>query len=1117
MSHSDIAAVITCYNLGRTLEEALRSIQTQTVPPTELLIVDDGSTDIFTRQVIRRLVRSGCRVLETANRGVSAARNTGIRSTKSSIIAVLDGDDWLDARYFEQAVDLLNDKPELSFVSCGVACFGDSDEIWIPTDLDLVNALISAPLHVSTLFRRTLWQAVGGFDESLGAHEELDFWVSALERGFRGTVIREPLLHYRVRGASMARSSLTRRVYVPLLDRIRDKHANTIRSRVPAVLAATERFIEQQREHHQFLSRREQEAADTLRSLRSEIADLSGALQSFGQSRVDFGDLRRVSPISPVWGLDRGKPLDRYYIEGFLEAHRDDIRGRVLELKDPGYTRQFGGSAVTESDVLDIDASNPDATLIADLTNCVQIPDNTYDCFILTQTLGEIVDPAAALKHAYRILKPGGTLLCTVPACGRISYENDLDHDMWRFTQGSVRHIFARAFPIESFDVTGFGNVLAASAFLYGLSPDELTRAELDTHDPYFPVVYGIRASKSHDRPAAALLTPHCSDVARSDQPAVGVILMYHRVTDEPTSSGNMTLTTLKGQLRCLSQQGYNVVPLSAFRDLAALPPRALALTFDDGYEESLHFVAPLLQEFGFPATFFVTAGPLVTEEREFWWDRLARVFDSSAALPATITVKLATGSWRLPTVTALERRAVRERIATECIVSDLGARRALLDSIASFAGQIELAERPSSVLDAAGVEALSRCAGMNIGAHGVDHLWLPALSSIELHSETAGARAALEKTLAHTVETFAYPYGAADERALGAVHDAGFEVAVTSQTGDVHLTSDTLRLPRQDASRWTADQLQRELDRAFSNPRDGRRHGPGGPRVLVVGWFSYDGGNATAGDVLARDLAVEWLGRAGVMVDVAFAAPFTGSLRLQEAEPLDYSHVLFVCGPFERRPQLEGALLERFSHAKILGLNLSMEIPLSEWDPFDVLLERDSSRHSRPDIVFLTRPPKVPVVGMCLVEDYEGGRTESAREAFSRLLRSNEMSVVNIDTRLDENRTGLRTVSEITSVIAKMDALLTTRLHGLAFALMHSVPAIVLDTRSGGGKVIEQARSVGWPWAFLAETVTDVELQQALSYCLSQEARTYAQCCAERAQVDLERIPDLLLDAMRS
>src|SRR5438132_2000891 len=132
-----------------------------------------------------------------------------------------------------------------------------------------------------------------------------------------------------------------------------------------------------------------------------------------------LGTLRRTTPLSDGWGKDRGTPIDRVYIEQFLAEHRADVHGRVLEVKDNRYTTRFG-SGVTRRDVLDVDATNRHATIVADLAAADAVPPDQFDCFILTQTLQYIFDLEPALRHVCRVLRPGGVLLATVPSISRV-------------------------------------------------------------------------------------------------------------------------------------------------------------------------------------------------------------------------------------------------------------------------------------------------------------------------------------------------------------------------------------------------------------------------------------------------------------------------------------------------------------------------------------------------------------------------------------------------------------------------------------------------------------------------------------------------------------------------
>jgi SAM-dependent methyltransferase len=199
--------------------------------------------------------------------------------------------------------------------------------------------------------------------------------------------------------------------------------------------------------------------------------------------------------LSDSWGYDRGTPIDRYYIERFLERHRRDICGRVLEIKDSTYTDRFG-VGVEQRDVLDVNPSNPRATFVADLAGADAIPSNLFDSFMLTQTLQFVYDTRACLRHAHRILRPGGVLLVTVPSISRVAPRYGLQSDYWRFTPASCTALFGDEFGQGQVTVEAYGNVLTAVAFLTGMASEELSNRELDTNDPYFPIIVTIRAVK---------------------------------------------------------------------------------------------------------------------------------------------------------------------------------------------------------------------------------------------------------------------------------------------------------------------------------------------------------------------------------------------------------------------------------------------------------------------------------------------------------------------------------------------------------------------------------------------------------------------------------------------
>lgn len=208
-----------------------------------------------------------------------------------------------------------------------------------------------------------------------------------------------------------------------------------------------------------------------------------------------LGTLRRTRPLSNDFGYDRGTPVDRYYIERFIARHRADVTGRVLEVKEPAYTTRFG-VRVSRSDVLDLDATNPRATIVGDLAEGHEVPSDSFNCFILTQTLQFIYRKDAAVRHAHRLLQPGGVLLATVPSVSRLSYAPEVAPDYWRFTAAACAGLFGEAFGPDNVDVRAHGNVLTCIAFLTGMAVEELKRPELDTDDALFPLIVTIRAVK---------------------------------------------------------------------------------------------------------------------------------------------------------------------------------------------------------------------------------------------------------------------------------------------------------------------------------------------------------------------------------------------------------------------------------------------------------------------------------------------------------------------------------------------------------------------------------------------------------------------------------------------
>lgn len=873
-----ISVIVPCYNQAHFFTEAIESILSQTYPHYEIVVIDDGSTD-NTAEVASRY--PGIRCVRQENRGLAAARNTGIRKSNGDYLVFLDADDRLLPHALEVGLACLRAHPECAFVAGRCIRIG-SDGQPLPTtedaglDGDHYSRLLrGCPILVpAVMYRRATFQVFLGFDISMSAAEDYHLYyriARELPIHFHDSVVAEVRQHHAnmtSNTALMLRSNLTALQtqwrYVKANPEYKEAYRTGLRfwrthygGRLAAELPNQIRLGEWKMAlsaiflllryyprglagalHDWFLlwnvrgaracageGPQEWAAAENgmlaPRRPTDRLApqgDPVGAIPPVGKAR--FGDLRRLRPISSNWGLDRGRPIDRYYVENFLAQHASIIRGRVLEIGDNSYTKAFGSDRVAISDVLHVTEGNPMATIVGDLTRADHIPSDSFDCIILTQTLQLIYDARAALETLHRILKPDGVLLATFPGITQIARDEWAASWYWHFTTLSARRLFEEVFARPHVQIECYGNVLASTAFLYGLVVDELDKEELDYRDADYELLIAVKAVKAKETEAA-----------------------------RPIHS-------------------------------------------DDG------------------------------------------------------------------------RGAPRHRVPM---------------------------------------------------------------------------------------------------RASAIPHSAG------------------------------------------AHPM----------RILVTGWFSFEEGHATAGDLLACDLVCEWLEAAGCGYDIALVPPLGVGVDWRRVDPGCYSHVVFVCGPFGDGPNVR-RLLDRFARCRLVGLNLSMLVPLEQWNPFDLLLERDSSMGARPDITFLSRGTRVPIVGLILVEPHEGALDQVANQAINRLIQSRDMVTVPIDTRLDTNSTGLRSAAQVESLIARMDLVITTRLHGLVLALKNGVPAIAIDPIPGGFKIERQAHTVGWPVVLPVDGLTNERLEKAFDFCLTEEAQKTAEECCKLALRNAEAMKHELISFVR-
>jgi glycosyltransferase involved in cell wall biosynthesis len=497
-----ISVIIPSYNHGNYLSRAIESVLTQTYRNVEIVVVDDGSSD-NTKQVVEGFPHVV--YVYQHNQGLSAARNAGIENSKGKYLLFLDADDWLSVDALKKNAEVLNDNPDTAFVSGGHVKISDAGEI-----LEKVTENIASDhylhflqgnyigMHATVLYARWIFDKFR-FDTSLKACEDYDLYLKIARRY---PVLHHPdvIAYYRIHGSNMSgNTNLMLNSVLAVLNRQEPDLKNADERKAlqrgrkiwkAYYLSRTKNTSNKmplkkrlKKLVPQFLQRR----LYKMRIINQFIPTVGG---------IDKGDFNRVTPFSKEFGYDRGGPVDRYYIENFLEANSAAIKGRVLEIGDNDYTLRFGKSAVTQSDILHIDPSNTKATIIGDLADAPQIADNTYDCIVLTQTLHLIYNYKSALQTCFRVLKPGGVLLMTVPGITHIDQGEWKNNWLWAFTGASVRRMLSEVFPSPA-EVNTFGNVFIASAFLYGMGVNEVNKKQLDHNDPHYQVIITAKVLKT--------------------------------------------------------------------------------------------------------------------------------------------------------------------------------------------------------------------------------------------------------------------------------------------------------------------------------------------------------------------------------------------------------------------------------------------------------------------------------------------------------------------------------------------------------------------------------------------------------------------------------------------
>jgi peptidoglycan/xylan/chitin deacetylase (PgdA/CDA1 family)/SAM-dependent methyltransferase len=730
-----------------------------------------------------------------------AGVNAAARQATGAQLAVVAAGTTLHDRFIEHCGTAFSADPLLDAIAPVVVLRtpdGIGELHWVPQSFT-VAGLLSDTRSVPPAFvlRRTVWESIGGFDETLDGLVHYELWLRLALAGRKLSVLQDAIAYGEVAERSSG-DAPDDRDHLQRFRAVLERHAEDIERDMVEVLVSREIRFGQLREVHRHLVSRRDADLEALDRLRAEAAHHRAYLTHHGRGDVDWGDLRRTVPVSRDWGYDRGEPVDRRYIDDFLALHSSDIRGTVLEVQEDDFTRAFGGPRVAACAVLDVDAANRRATLLADLRCAPQIPSNQFDCVILTQTLHVIDDMQAALRECHRILKPGGVLLATMPAASRACLEYGEHGDFWRVTPAGARALFADVFSPSQTATTPFGSVLTNTAFLHGFASSELTDAEFGACDPYFPALTGIRARKADAPPPST---------------SRGVVLLYHRIDDQSDIHElGVPPALFADHLAWLTTQ-CTVVPLEDLLTTPpeALPPRAVALTFDDGYVDNLVTAAPLLQNRGVPAAFFLTTR-WIDEPGEYWWDALERVLLDSADIPPSLPIELGGREEVLPTGSADDRRQAHWRLHDAMVHAPIGERDRLDAAVRAWCSGNPRRVRPMTREE---IRQLSALPGMTIGAHTVNHLSLPDQRPEEVTAEIEQSRVDLARVIGRSVDQFAYPYGAVDRSSAASVRRS-CRWGVSCDETPLGASFDAARVPRLDVKRWSTEELGARIARLF-------------------------------------------------------------------------------------------------------------------------------------------------------------------------------------------------------------------------------------------------------------------------------------------------------------
>jgi glycosyltransferase involved in cell wall biosynthesis len=371
-----VSVVIPCFNQGQFVEEAVASVLGQSFAEFEIIVVNDGSTDERTIELLQNFAREKTRVIHTANHGLAAARNSGIAVAEGRYILPLDADDRIEPTYLEKAVAVLDGDPEVGIVYCQARLFGAIDSAWDLPDYSLERMLLDNIIFCSACYRRDDWLAAGGYDPGMiYGWEDYEFWLSLIEKGRKVVRLQETLFCYRVASDSMVRSK-EKWQKVEMFRRIYQRHRQLIGENIAVWIDA-------------FLDARDRYYTSRLYVDRgSGLSDQSSVAR-----KIELGTRRIVFDLSGFTGITalRFDPVDTWAVLAIAGARVTYRTGRVAKVTAIDSNARYSRNGVLLFDTGDPQCFFPELTGQA-LCDIVQLTVELHFVALAERALENIVD-----------------------------------------------------------------------------------------------------------------------------------------------------------------------------------------------------------------------------------------------------------------------------------------------------------------------------------------------------------------------------------------------------------------------------------------------------------------------------------------------------------------------------------------------------------------------------------------------------------------------------------------------------------------------------------------------------------------------------------------------------